>query len=107
MSRPSPSRPHGRHLLAALAFAVLPAAQAADMMNGQKIYAMHCAACHGRTGVPVMPNAPAFARGERLMQPDVMLLASIRAGRSAMPGFAGLLSDREILDVVSFLRTLQ
>jgi cytochrome c6 len=54
-----------------------------------------------------MPQAPAFSRGERLMQPDLMLLTSIRAGRNAMPGFMGLLSDREILDVISFLRVLQ
>lgn len=77
------------------------------MINGQRIFAAHCAACHGMTGTPVMPNAPAFSRGERLMQPDVMLLQSIKFGRAAMPGFMGMLSDREILDVISFLRTLQ
>jgi cytochrome c6 len=93
-------------LVAALLWVALPAG-AADMVNGQKIYAQHCKVCHGDRGVPVMPQAPAFSRGERLMQPDLMLLTSIRAGRNAMPGFMGLLSDREILDVISFLRVLQ
>lgn len=85
----------------------LPGANAADMRNGGRLYAMHCAGCHGANGRSVMPEAPNFARGERLMQSDVALLASMRVGRGAMPGYAGILSDREILDVVSFLRTLR
>lgn len=92
----------------ALAALMMPlATQAADMINGQRIFLAHCAGCHGMNGIPVMPTAPTFARGERLMQPDVILLQSIRTGRNAMPGFMGMLSDREILDVISFLRTLQ
>lgn len=102
----NPSRSLRRWL--SLAVLMVPlAAQSADMMNGQRIFTAHCAGCHGMTGIPVMPTAPTFARGERLMQPDVMLLQSIRMGRNAMPGFMGLLSDREILDVISYLRTLQ
>lgn len=91
---------------AGLALCAPGAARAADMQNGQRIYAQHCALCHGARGQAVLPIAPSFARGERLMQPDIALMVSIRAGRAAMPGFAGLLQDREILDVISFLRTL-
>jgi cytochrome c6 len=82
-------------------------ASAADMRNGGRIYAVHCAACHGADGRNVVPEAPNFARGERLLQSDFALLSSMRIGRGAMPGFTGILSDREILDVVSFLRTLR
>lgn len=82
-------------------------AQAADVFRGGQVYATHCAACHGPGGVSVMPNAPSLARGERLMQPDAGLLVSIRGGRNAMPAFAGILSDREMLDVIAFLRTLR
>jgi len=71
------------------------------------VYDRYCASCHGAAGISVMPNAPNFARGERLMQPDAGLMAAIRGGRNAMPAFAGVLSDREILDVVAFLRTLR
>lgn len=93
-----------------LAGAVLPeplGANAADMRNGARLYALHCAGCHGANGRSVMPEAPNFSRGERLMQSDLALLASLRVGRGAMPGYAGLLNDRELLDVVSFLRTLR
>lgn len=93
---------------AALAAAVLCApASAADVFEGRKLYATYCASCHGPTGVAVMPGTPSFARGDGLMQPDAALLASIRAGRNAMPAFAGVLRDREIADVIAYLRTMR
>lgn len=91
----------------ALGASVPSFAPAADVMKGGQLYSMHCAACHGRNGISVVPNAPSFGRGERMMQPDMMLLASVRSGRNAMPGFLGMLSDREILDVIAYLRTLR
>ena len=54
-----------------------------------------------------LANAPSFARGERLMQPDQVLLGSIRRGRGAMPGFFGVLSDRDTLDVIAYLRSMR
>lgn len=96
-----------RRLAAAVALAAASAAHGADVIKGAQIYRLHCAACHGQGGVSVLPAAPSFARGERLMQPDAALLASVRAGRAAMPGFFGILSDREILDVVAYLRTFR
>jgi len=83
------------------------AAVAADMIKGGQIYRMHCASCHGASGVSAMPNAPSFARGERLTQPDQMLLGSIRRGRGAMQGFFGVLSDRDTLDVIAYLRSMR
>jgi len=40
------------------------------------------------------------------MRPDFTLLAAIRSGKNAMPAFQGVLTDRDILDVIAFLRTL-
>ena len=91
---------------AAATFGVCAPARAADINRGGRIYSTHCAACHGPTGVAVMPGAPNFARNERLLQPDMMLLASVRTGKNAMPAFMGILNDREILDVIAYLRTL-
>lgn len=79
---------------------------AADTNKGQQLFAANCAICHGQNGRSVMPGAPNFDRGEGLMRPDFTLLASIRAGKNAMPAFQGLLADRDILDVIAFLRTL-
>lgn len=82
------------------------ASHAADTNNGRQLFATNCAICHGQSGRSVMPGAPNFDRGEGLMRPDFTLLASIRAGKNAMPAYQGLLADRDILDVIAFLRTL-
>jgi len=91
--------------LAALVLA-LPAG-AADIARGAQTYAIHCAMCHGPAGQGIQPGAPKFNRGERMLQSDLALLNSIRMGRGAMPGFAGMLRDRDILDVIAYIRTLQ
>ena len=96
-----------RGLAFVLAVAAAPLAQGADVIRGSQLYRLHCATCHGAAGLSVLPGAPSFARGERLMQPDTALLASVRAGRGAMPAFFGILSDRDILDVIAFLRTFR
>lgn len=82
------------------------AAWAADTNKGGQIYATHCASCHGASGISVMPNAPNFAHGESMMQPDPVIAASIRNGINAMPAFQGILSDSDIMNVVVYLRSL-
>lgn len=96
-------------LLVALACAAANAtnAQAGDLKNGQRIYGTYCAGCHGPQGIAVMPQAPSFARGDRLMQPDPMLANTVKAGRGPMPAFLGMLNEREILDVLGYIRTLR
>ena len=94
-------------LILVAALAVPAPAAAADLARGSKTYALHCAVCHGNRGEGGIPGAPRFNRGERLLQSDLALLDSVRRGRNVMPAFAGLLRDREILDVIAYLRTLQ
>lgn len=84
----------------------LGTAQAADTFKGGELYAVHCASCHGASGVSVMPNAPNFAQGENMLQPDPTLLTSIKFGKNAMPAYQGILKDPEIMDVIVYLRTL-
>ncbi|MCU0939121.1 MAG: cytochrome c [Burkholderiaceae bacterium] len=95
-------------LLPALWLAVVSLdAAAADVIRGGEIYRANCANCHGPNGRPVFPTAPDFTRQERLLQSDPVLLQSVRNGRGPMPAFQGLLRDREILDVIAYLRTLR
>lgn len=98
----------GRAAVAGLVASMIGApAWPADVIRGAQTYAKHCAACHGPKGMSVMPNAPHLARGERMIQPDTALLASLKAGKNAMPAYVGILSDREILDVIAYSRTLR
>lgn len=80
---------------------------AADPQAGALTYKTQCAQCHGPKGEGVMPGAPKFNRGERLLQPDTVLMATILRGKNAMPAFNGILREREVLDVIAHLRTLQ
>jgi cytochrome c6 len=96
-----------RFPIVGIALAVLAiGAQAADTAKGAQAYTTHCAVCHGANGTPAMPGAPNFRRLESLMRPDMQLLNAIRNGKGAMPAYFGVLRDREILDVIAFLRTL-
>lgn len=96
-----------RELPLVLAALLAGHAMAADLAKGGQTYALHCTVCHGPAGQGVFPGAPKFNRGERLLQSDLQLLATVRAGKNAMPPFNGVLKDREILDVIAYLRTLQ
>ena len=87
--------------------AACTAAQAGDVNKGSELYRQHCANCHGQDGRPVFPMAPDFSNPTSLMKPDPSLLQLIRAGKGAMPAYQGLLRDREILDIVAYLRTLR
>lgn len=107
----SPAR--GRPRDAALALALWSllclgtAAHAADADNGARLYRQHCASCHGPSGRPVLPTAPDLSRPMALMRGDLALLSFVKSGRGAMPAFAGVLKDREVLDVLAHLRTLR
>ncbi len=77
-----------------------------DITAGKQLYQTHCEGCHGARGRPHMPNAPDFSRGEALMQADTALLDAIGTGKNAMPGFRGIMKDDQIIDLISYLRTL-
>jgi len=79
----------------------------ADIAKGGKLYAKHCATCHGVNGISIMPDAPNFARSERILRPDMFILTAIKEGKNAMPAYLGILKDPEILDVIAYMRTLE
>lgn len=93
--------------------------------QGQRIYTAHCAACHGaqREGQPnwrqrgpdgLLPAPPHDAEGHTWHHPDEQLFAITKHGianvigqpgyRSAMPIYDGVLSDGEIVAVLSWIK---
>lgn len=82
-------------------------ARAIDLMRGQRVYNTHCSVCHGLNGVPVIQQAPSFATKERLMQPDTVLVQSVKMGKTVMPPFMGILKDDEIVDALQYARMLR
>jgi mono/diheme cytochrome c family protein len=87
---------------------------------GKAVYEKHCATCHGATGAADGPGAAALPikppplTDGRLLNPltDDFLATIVRDGAAAvglapqMPAFGRLLTEREIRDVVAYVRTL-
>ena len=111
MTTPTFLSPPARSLLAAAGLALLSAlpglAQAADLVAGKRHYTAYCAGCHGVDGMSLRPQAPKLALGERMAQPDFVLVNTLKSGFGTHPSFLGILNDRELLDVVSYVRTLR
>lgn len=88
-------------------FLYLPSLFAADNFKGAEVYQRNCESCHGVDGRGVVPNSPNFKFGQGLWFPDQQLFAVISSGKGIMPGYRGMLSEQDILNVISYLRTMQ
>lgn len=97
-----------------------------DLALGEKLYAQHCASCHGANleGQPDwrkrlangrFPAPPHDASGHTWHHPDEVLFAVTKLGlvppyapagyESDMPAFGGKLSDREIRSVLAYIES--
>jgi disulfide bond formation protein DsbB len=105
---------------AALAAAGGDAELAEYIASGTKLYAATCIACHGAGGVGMKGNGKALVNNEFVQGlNDDDLLAFIKKGRDpgdpknttgvGMPAKGGnpALSEDDLLDIISYLRTLQ
>jgi len=93
-------------LFATIVLLVTDRIQAADYKNGIKIYAEHCEYCHGPSGEG-MGGMGELRAWDQLMKTDEELFAIVRDGKMVMPGYDGLLTSEEILDVISYMRTFR
>lgn len=104
----------------ALALAGGDAELAGYIASGMTLYAKTCIACHGPQGTGIKGNGKALARNEFIKGlDDDSLLAFVKKGRDpsdprnttgvGMPPKGGnpALSDDDLLDIISYLRTLQ
>jgi mono/diheme cytochrome c family protein len=72
-----------------------------------------CAMCHGADGLAATPGAKSmkvlsFKDPAMIKASDEQFFASTKNGKGAkMPAYAGKLTDAQIKDVISYIRTLQ
>jgi len=76
------------------------------------IYKAKCAMCHGADGLAATPMAKnlkvlSFKAPEMMKASDAQFIASTKDGKGKMPAYNGKLTDAQIKDVVSYIRTLQ
>src|SRR5580658_1003094 len=78
----------------------------ADLLNGEKLFHVHCALCHGPNGEG--GRGPMLTRAKLSRAPDdAALLKILEDGirGTEMPG-AGAMSDREIRQTAAYVRSL-
>lgn len=113
-------------LVAAIAATLLirSASTAADLRQGHALYLAQCASCHGadlegqpnwQTPLPDgrMPAPPHDQTGHTWHHTDADLVTIVKYGMSgllpgyssAMPPYAGVLTDREVELVLSFIKS--
>jgi cbb3-type cytochrome c oxidase subunit III len=74
---------------------------------GKIVFEANCVRCHGPKGEGRRPGLPNFADAKwQKAQNDAELLGVIRNGKDKMPKFQDRLSDQQITDVESYVRTL-
>lgn len=97
----------------------------AVLVQGKRVYEAHCAACHGaklegqpnwriRDAAGRLPAPPHDASGHTWHHPDEVLFritkfgvakaANLKDYDSAMPAYEGVLTDEEIVAVLSFIK---
>lgn len=74
--------------------------------SGELTYVTFCAGCHGLNGIAAYVGSPSFALGERMEKSDAELMRSITHGHGIMPAWENKLSMDELIDALSFVRTL-
>ena len=74
--------------------------------KGREIFHSRCAVCHGFDGVPELPEAPDFSKGERLDKTDAELIEAIKHGKDIMPAWKDELTEEEIGQVLAYSRLI-
>ncbi len=95
-----------------LGFAVSSGIVAAAQGSGANTYKAKCMMCHAADGSGNTPagkatKTPPFNSPEMLKMSDTEFISYTKNGRGKMPAYSGKLTDKEIIDVVTYIRTLQ
>ncbi|MFY9745686.1 MAG: cytochrome c [Acidobacteriaceae bacterium] len=88
------------------------AAPAFAQSAGADTYKAKCAMCHGPDGTAATPmgkmmKIPSFKDPDLVKATDAALIAATKDGKGKMPAYNGKLTDAQIKEVVTFIRTLQ
>lgn len=85
----------------------------ADVAKGKKVYTDKCVGCHGEKGkgdgigAGMLSKKPADYTDKKAMSKltDEDMKKTVKQGKAPMPSWGTILTDREIDDVVAYIRT--
>ncbi|MFZ0632554.1 MAG: cytochrome c [Acidobacteriaceae bacterium] len=88
------------------------AAPAFAQSAGADTYKAKCAMCHGPDGTAATPmgkmmKIPSFKAPDQAKATEASYIATTKDGKGKMPAYNGKLTDGQIKDVVSYIRSLQ
>jgi mono/diheme cytochrome c family protein len=77
--------------------------------SGADTYKAKCLMCHAADGTASGPagkamNVPSFKASK---QTEAEMIAETKAGKGKMPSFAGKLTDAQIKDVITYVKSLK
>ena len=86
-----------------------------NVASGKKIYEQNCATCHGMSGKGDSPIAASLNPKPRNFveakfkygSDDASLHKTIANGKGVMPSWKAILKDKQIDDVISYIRTFK
>ena len=102
----------GLRTAAVLLLAASIAGPAFAQAPGADTYKAKSAMCHGADGLAATPMAKnlkvlSFKDPAMVAASDAQFIASTTNGKNKMPAYKGKLTDAQINDVISYIRTLQ
>ena len=86
-----------------------------DAKAGKKVFETNCATCHGLTGkgdgavaAALNPKPRNFVEGKfKYGSDDASLHKTIANGKGVMPAWKAILKDKQIDDVIAYIRTFK
>jgi Cytochrome c, mono- and diheme variants len=87
------------------------APKSGHLAKGKIIFTKYCAGCHGLQGKGdgyklLGPDPANLTSPSTIEKPDSELLLTIHEGKPNMPSWKGRLSERDIQNVLGYIRTL-
>lgn len=99
-------------IVTAVAFLAISGTAYADSPPaGQQLFESKCASCHGKDGAGQTPMGKKLGL-KNLKSPEVQamtdaqMLEITKKGKGKMPAYEGKLTDAQIRDVISYIRSL-
>ncbi len=100
------------HIAVLTLLSISLAVPAVAQQSGEATYKAKCAMCHGadgtgNTSIGKNMKLRSFKSPEDVKATDAELVKQTKDGVGKMQGYAGKLTDAQIQDVVTYIRTLQ